>query len=167
MENIIEPIQKTSPKDVFLHLLAIVTLYASAVSLGVLLFDYINLAFPDPLVDGAGYYDYAVQAYHDSIRWSVSALVVVFPVFLFTTRFLNKSYDANPTKRNLRIRKWLVYFTLFATAVVVIGDLVALIYNFLGGEITIRFFLEVLTIALIAGSIFFYYFHDVRKYKTE
>ena len=43
------PTQKTSPKDFFLHLLAIATLYASAINFGTLIFKYIDLALPDPL----------------------------------------------------------------------------------------------------------------------
>ena len=157
-------LSKVSPKDVFLHLLVIIALYASAVGLLVLLFQYVNLAFPDPALEGA---TYTREGYFSSIRFSVSSLVVVFPVFLFTSWFLNKGYNRTPSKRNLKIRKWLVYFTIFAAALVIIGDLITLIYNFLGGELTVRFILKVLAVFFVAGSIFTYYFWDVRKYKTE
>ena len=156
--------QKTSPKDFFLHLLAIATLYASAINFGTLIFQYINIAFPDPL----SYSDYwTVQGTHSAIRWSIASLIIIFPLFIFTSWYLNKGYATTPYKRNLRIRRWLIYFTLFATALVIIGDLVTLVYNLLEGEFTIRFILKVLTVGFIAGSVFFYYFQDVRKYKTE
>ncbi|MEK7085265.1 MAG: DUF5671 domain-containing protein, partial [Patescibacteria group bacterium] len=67
---------------------------------------------------------------------------------------------------NLRIRKWLVYFTLFAASLFIIGDLIALIYNFLQGELTVRFFLKILTVFFVAGSVFWYYFMDIRKHHT-
>lgn len=154
-----EPQQKISPKDVFLHLLAIITLYASAISFLVLAFHYIDLAFPNP-----GQY---LEGIRDSIRFSVSVLVVVFPVYLITSWFLNKSYLALPSRRDLRLRKWLIYLTLFIAALVVIGDLVALIYQLLGGGYTAPFLLKVIAVFFVAGSIFAYYFWDVRRYKTE
>jgi hypothetical protein len=157
-----EPKQKTEPKDIFIHLLAIVTLYASAASFTTLIFQYINIFFPDVLQG-----DYFRSGAYSIIRWSISSLIIVFPVYIFTSRFLNKSYDENPSKRNLRIRKWLIYFTLFAVALIIIGDLVALINNLLGGELTVRFSLKVLTILFVAGSIFFYYFSDLRRHKVD
>jgi uncharacterized membrane protein len=154
--------KKTEPKDIFIHLLAIITLYVSAISFTTLIFQYVNIYFPD-LLQG----DYYRPAAFSKIRWAISSLIIVFPVYLLTSRFLNKSYNDNPSKRNLRIRKWLIYFTLFAAALIIIGDLVALINNLLGGELTVRFLLKVLTILFVAGSIFFYYFSDLRRYKVD
>ena len=57
----------------------------------------------------------------------------------------------------------LEYMTLFVAAGVIIGDVVTLIYNLLGGEITIRFMLKVLVVAFIAGSVFWYYLPDIRR----
>lgn len=161
--EMIQEERKVSPKDVFMHLLAIVTLYASAISFLVLLFQYIDLGFPDVLA--GGYYN--VQGAYSAIRMAIATLVVVFPVHILTMRALQKSYEANPSKRELRIRKWLIYFTLFITALVVIGDLVTLINSFLGGEITMRFLLKALSVFFVAGSIFAYDFYDVKKHGTE
>lgn len=153
-------VKKVSPKDVFLHLLGIVTLYSSAIALITLFFQYANLAFPDPL----NFYRDEILS---TIRFSVSTLIIVFPAYVITTWFLNKSYLSNPERRNLRIRKWLIYFTLFVAALVVIGDLVTLVYNFLGGDITSQFVVKVFSVFFVAGSIFTYYFWDIRKYRTE
>lgn len=155
--------QKTSPKDVFLHLLAILTLYGSGVGFGALLFQYINLWLPDQLEN----FYWTRQGSLGTIRFSIASLIVVFPVYLLTTRFLNKTYFENPSRRNMRIRKWLVYFTVFATALVIIGDLVSLVYSLLGGETTGRFLLKTLVVFFVAGSIFFYYFWDLKTHKTE
>ena len=48
-----------------------------------------------------------------------------------------------------------------------IGDFITLVYNLLGGELTTRFMLKVLTIAVIAGTIFFYYLPDLRLEDTK
>ena len=156
---------KTSPKDVFLHLLAIVALYASGIAFLVLIFQYVNVLFPDPLSDGYSMYRYSGA--YGAIRWSLSSLIIVFPVYLLTTRFLNKSYKKAPAKANLWIRKWLTYFTLFAASLIIIGDLVTLLNNLLGGELTLRFIIKVLAVFFVAGSVFYYYLWEIRKYKSE
>lgn len=149
--------QKSFPKDVFLHLLAAITLYISAGSLIALVFQYINILFPDPLNP----YHYASVT--GSVRWSMAALIIVFPVYLLTSWLLNRDCQTNPEKRELKIRKWLVYFTLFLATVIIITDLVTLVYNFLGGDLTARFLLKVLTVLLVAGTVFGYYLRDLRR----
>ncbi|MBI4094696.1 MAG: hypothetical protein HY435_00695 [Candidatus Liptonbacteria bacterium] len=155
------PVQKTSPRDFFLHLLAVITLYVSAVSFTTLLFQFINYFFPDPLLETY----YVRESIVGPIRWAVASLLVIFPVFAFTTRFLNKNYAKTPYLRNLRIRRWLIYFTLFAASLIIIGDLVALIFRLLGGEITARFVLKVFALLAVTGSIFGYYLWDLREEK--
>jgi len=154
-----EEIKKTGPRDVFLHLLAIITLYFSAINFGVLLFQYINLWLPDPLND----FPFQLDAARQLIRWAVATLVIVFPVYLWISRFLNQEIKQIPEKKELRTRKWLLYFTLFTAAVVIIGDLVSLVYNFLQGELTLRFILKILVVLLIAVAVFAYYLWNLRR----
>lgn len=156
--------QKNSPKDIFLHLLAIIALYASAGSFIALIFQYINIYIPDPL-DQARYYT-RLSAY-STIRWAIASLVVIFPIYVLTSWYVNRMYEMIPERRNLRIRKWLIYFTLFAAALIIIGDLVALIFNFLEGELTARFLLKALAIFFVAGSTFYYYLWDLRRHQIE
>jgi hypothetical protein len=61
------------------------------------------------------------------------------------------------------VRRWLTYLTLFVAAVVLIVDLITLVDNVLGGEVTVRFVLKVLVAGLIAGTIFGYYLWDLRR----
>lgn len=151
---------KTEPKDVFLHLLAIIALYASAAAFLVMIFQYINVLIPDLLTHGY----YQLQSYYGSIRWSISSLIVIFPVYAWAGYYLNKIYSREPEKRNLRIRKWLLNFTVFAAALIIIGDLVTLIYNFLGGDITSRFVLKIAAVFFVAVSVFFYYFWELKSW---
>ena len=148
---------ETSPKDFFLHLLSIVALYASAASFSTLLFQCINAWFPDAV---AGYgFSFSASA----IRWAVAMLIVFFPTYVWTNIFLNKGYIATPEKRELHVRKWLLYFTLFVAALFILGDLVALILNFMQGELTVRFALKVLVILFVAGSVFGYYLWELKN----
>ena len=146
---------KSSPRDVFLHLLAIVALYIAAVSFGTLLFQYVNHFFPDPLNDPLGVASAA-------IRWALASLVIVFPVYVWISWFLGRDAVRDPAKRELLVRKWLLYFTLFLAAIVIITDLVVLIYNFLDGELSARFILKVVAILFIAAVVFGYYFWNLR-----
>jgi len=151
-------IKRNLPRDLFLHLLAIVALYWSSITFITLLWQFINYWLPDALKN---IYNY--QAYFEIIRFAVSSLFIVFPVFIFTSWFLNKIYKKEAVVRESKIRKWLLYFTLFVSALVVMGDLVAVINNLLGGETTLRFILKALSVLLVAGLVFWYYLDDVRR----
>jgi hypothetical protein len=154
-----------SAREAFQYLVLFATLYASAYYLGNLIFDFINLSFPDPswVTDGYAYDGYA----RESIRWSVSALIVAFPVFLYTSWLTSRAIARDPVKRSSKIRRWLTYLTLFIAATVLIGDITTLVYNLLGGELTVRFVLKVVTVALIAGTAFTYYLRDLRVEEQE
>ncbi len=156
-------VSKNLPRDVFLYLLAIVSLIVSAVSFGILLFQYISIYFPDLI----SYPYFSRSDYYSTIRSALAALLVVFPVYVWVSWFLKKDTTKFPEKRELKIRKWLLYLTLFIAALVIIGDLVVLIQNLLEGERSLRFVLKILSILFIAGSIFFNYFYELREKERE
>lgn len=148
---------KTSPKDFFLHLLSNLSLYYCAGWLVSLLYDYINYAF------GRVSYAYGAEFFSGSMRWAIASLLIVFPVYILITRALNRDLDANPEKRELRVRKWLMYLTLSLASIALVVDLIALINQFLSGEFATTFFLKVLAVALVAGMVFAYYFYELRR----
>ena len=161
MENEINPSinsgrARNIPRDLFLHLLAIVTLYWSAISFVTLLWQYINYYFPDVL-------NYYQGSFNEPMRFAIASLIIVFPVFILDSWYLNKIYRKEAEVRESKIRKWLIYLTLFITSLIIIGDLVSVINTFLGGEITARFILKALSILLVAVIIFGYYLDDVRR----
>lgn len=138
-----------------MYLLATITLYFSVYSVISLLFEYINVGFPDALNP---YYDAG-----NSIRWSLALLIIIFPVYFWVSRALYKDTAIDSGKREIRVRKWLLYLTLFLAALLIIGDLVVLIYSFLQGEITMRFLLKVFSVLIAAAGVFCYYLHDLRR----
>ena len=156
------PVPKRQPylsaREAFMYLLTFLTLYISAVSFGTLLFQFINHWLPD-IVPYGTYSD----STHETIRWSASSLLIAYPLFLFMSWLLRKEILKDPDKRASKIRKWLTYITLFIAAGVIIGDLITLVFNMLGGELTLRFILKILTVGAIAGAIFGYYLWDLRK----
>ena len=151
-----------SAREAFIYLLLFSTLYVSAYSLGSLLFQFINRAFPDPVTPAS-----AVQYSREAMRWSVSSLIVAFPVFLYMSRLTSRTIRLDPTQRGSKLRRDLTYLTLFVAALTLIGDFIALVYSFLGGELTVRFVLKALTIGVIAGASFGYYLWDLRVEEKE
>ena len=148
-------------RDAFLYLLLFLMLYVSAYHLGSLLFDIINAAIPDPADSNATSY---VRA---SIRWSISSLLVAFPVFVYVSLLVGREIAADPNKRHSRVRRWLTYTTLFLAASILVGDVISLIYSLLGGEITSRFLLKVLVVGFIAGTVFWYYLSTLDDARAE
>src|ERR1700722_17270447 len=156
-----KPRPQLSARDAFFSLVMFTTLYISSYSLGSLLFDIIEKALPDPTVR-------AIQVWgRDSMRWSASSLIVAFPTFLLISWYIGTDLVRNPIKRLSPIRRWLTYLTLFVASCVLIGDVISLVYNALGGELTSRFVLKVLTVAAIAGTVFGYYLSDLRHEERE
>lgn len=151
-------IKRNLPRDVFLHIFSIVALYWSAVNFLVLCWQYVNYFFPDIFA-----VRYGSQSYIWPIRFAVSSLVIMFPLFIFVSWYLNKVYRKDSAVRESKIRKWLIYLTLFVAALVLAGDLVSVIYNFLGGEVTAKFILKALSVLVVAAAIFMYYLDDVRR----
>ncbi|MES2436986.1 MAG: DUF5671 domain-containing protein [Patescibacteria group bacterium] len=141
---------RMTPKDFFLHLGAMVALYITVPTLLVLLFSIIDSAFP--IV--RDYY----SNYTPNISFPVATLIVVFPIFLLLSWLLQKSYAEDSHKKNLIMRKWLLYITLFVSGIVIAGDLVTVIYYFLDGQlITNAFILKVIAVFVVATAVFVYY----------
>lgn len=147
-----------SAREAFFYLILFSMLFVSAYSLGALVFEFIERAYPDP-ASLSSWSEYSTR----TVRWSIARLVVAFPIFLYVAHRIHRELMLDPAKRTSRTRKWFTYIALFIAAVILIGDLVVLVYNVLGGELTVRFILKVLTVILIAGSIFGYYLWDLRR----
>ncbi|MBW2508164.1 MAG: hypothetical protein JRE81_06010 [Deltaproteobacteria bacterium] len=157
-----KPKPSTSAQEAFLYLVLFTTLLLSAYNLGAVVFEFIERAFPDPAASG-----FDDEWHIERLRWSVSTLIVAFPVFALVSHLIGRGIRRDPIKRASGIRRWLTYATLFVAAAVLIADVTTLVYNVLGGELTVRFVLKVVTVALIAGVVFAYYLYDLRKEEKE
>jgi len=143
-------------RDFFLQLGAIVTFYACVISLITLLFDAINFAYPKV----ADYYSY----YTPSISFQVAMIIVAFPLFIFFSWLLQKSYQTEPALRDSLVRRWFSFITISLAGGVIAGDLITILYMFLDGqELTTAFLLKVLTLIVISGGVFIYYFREIKN----
>ena len=150
--------KRNVPRDVFLHLFLMAALYWFSISFITLLWQYINYFFPDILTA-----KYESPFYLGAVRFAVSSLIIVFPLFILVSWHLNRIYKKEEQVRESKFRKWLIYLTLFITSLIIVGDLISVINIFLGGEITVRFVLKALSILVVAGAIFSYYLDDVKR----
>jgi len=150
-------------RDAFLNLLTFGALYTWATSLIILLFIYIEFAFPDP----AWRMSYARLAEIQSvIRAQVAIVIVSFPVFLTLWHFLLREIRLHPEKATMR--RWLGYLSIFIGALTLSGDIMTLIYYSLEGQLTTRLLLKSAALFLIAGSLVSYLAFTLRsETKTE
>ncbi len=147
-------------RDFFLHLGSMISLYAVCISFVNLLFRIINKSYPEV----NKYYYWANSS---EISFPVAVLIIVFPLFILISYLVNKSYNEDQNKKNLSVRKWLTYITLFIAGIIFTGDLIWILYKFLDGQdITWAFILKALTVLGVSGVVFGYYISEIRDHVT-
>jgi hypothetical protein len=138
-------------RDAFFYLLSFSMLGVWTIALGTLVFVYLEKWFPDAL-SKTGFADAAF-----TLSANLAMVMVGFPLYMVTMRFIVRELGAHPEKHDSGVRKWLTYIALFIAAGVVAGDLITFLAYFLRGELTVRFVLKVATAGVIAGGVFWYY----------
>jgi len=149
-----------SPKNFFLQIGIIATLYASIVSFLTFVFGLIDHVFPNIL----DYYN----STNEGVRYSISILIVMFPLFLWLSRIHRKTIIASPEIKDSKLRKWLIYLTLFLAGLTVAIDVIVLINAFLGGEaLVVSFILKVAVVLVVALTVFYFYLKDIKGFWDE
>ncbi|TXG79569.1 MAG: hypothetical protein E6R14_10755, partial [Thermomicrobiales bacterium] len=158
--------KKASTVDVVINFFSFILLGIVATAVGTLYYQIINLSFPDAL-DMMNYYSLASAT--STIHYSIAALLIGFPLYYFAMRLWFRKFREDEGRTESKLSKWLTYLVLLAAAVTIVGDLIAVLFTLLQGEITARFFLKALVILGIAGSIFGFYYLERRKiqYRTD
>lgn len=144
---------RTSPKDFFLHLFSTIILYTVVGSLIDLSFTIVNRLFPDTL---SNYFSAG------SLIWPISMLIVLTPLLYLFEHLITRDIVAMPEKRDIWIRRWRIFLTLFLNVATIAGDLIALINTYLNGEISTRFILKVLIVFIISAIVFAYYYLSLK-----
>jgi len=153
--------KKSSTVEVVLNFFSFILLGIVVSAFGVLIFEIIDKYFPDPLVSQYSYSSGRVSA--SSIHYSIAALIIGFPLYYASMKLWFKKFREEEGKKESRLTKWVTYLVLLAAAVTVVGDLIAIVFHFLQGELTVRFFLQAITILIISGGIFSFYFLERKK----
>lgn len=146
---------RAQSQNFFLHLGVIVALYTSAISFIAFMFQAINYAFPDR----QAYYG---DPFGTGMRMAISTLFIAFPVMIYLIKLTHGFLKKNTSLKDGAVRRWLAYFTIFVAGIVLAGDLIFTLNQFLSGEITTRFILKALTVLFVAGAVFWFTFKDLK-----
>jgi type II secretory pathway pseudopilin PulG len=144
-------------KFAFFYMLSLVALLFMSLSGGMIIFQIINKNVIDVLNEFAGRFD------PDQLKFAISALIIASPIYYLTMRQIVRNLFSGELAKESGIRKWLTYFILFVTSVVMLGWFIAVVRSFLDGELTTKFILKALTAISIAALIFTFYFYDIKR----
>ncbi len=156
--------QKVIPttKDAIVYIGILISLIVSVWNIINVVFEAINKAFPDALNNN---YNYIYS--FDSLRWSISILIVIFPIYIIISHVAARDIEKDLSKKDLGIRKFTLFGALFISGISIIGSLITTIYFFLGGETSPRFFLKVLFVILVSIIISSYYYYLTKRDYTQ
>lgn len=157
MENQTQQNGGNSAQDFFLYLVTFLSLAFVSFGEGSILFGFIDKFVTD--MEGGAYPAFNQEV----VKFGIAALIIAGPIYFIISRIITKRINEERISLESVVRKWLTYIVLFFASAIVIGDLITLVINFLGGDFSASFLLKVLVILLIAGGIFSYYFWDMRR----
>lgn len=150
---------RTTPKDFFLWLGAIIALYASITSFFALMFQYVDLVFPDPLA-------YYSDPFSTGMRVAMATLIVMVPTFLALLLTIRREIVREPGKADIWVRRWALVLTIFIAGLTAAIDLITLLTTYLGGDFTTRFALKAAVVLLISILTCLHFLADYRGYWT-
>jgi len=137
------PVPVVSARDFFTYALIFVSLGVAAWHLVSLAHSLIDRIFEPLETWRAG-----------RINWSLAALAVFGPIYLFLARQAAGRLRADPQRHRSAVRRWTEALILLLTVLALLGTLVATVYAFLEGEADLQFLLKASVAAAVAGGIF-------------
>lgn len=144
--------------DAFLNLLSLITLGWLSHAFGAVCFQLINKNLGD-----LNSYISSAQYYNGMLKYGIASLLVIAPVYFLAVNLLHIQYKKGGLSHDSGIYKWLTYLMLLISSLTIVGSLITLIASFLDGNYALPFVLKVLTVIVIASTIFGYYLYDLRR----
>jgi hypothetical protein len=137
-------------RDAFYYLLNFITLGFWTVALGQIWYTLIERRFPDAL-------DSTYTGGMDGITGQLAIVIVTFPAFLAVHFLIRAQLRRRPDLYYSPVRRWLTYIALVFAAIVLVMDAVWFVTSFLQGQLSVRFWLDSLVLAVLGGGVFLYY----------
>lgn len=144
-------------KYAFYYLLSLVALVFTALSVGMIVFGIINSS----IVDTLAYNSY--NSIDAQLKFAISAIFIAAPIYYFLSHLINRGLIKKEIEINSALRRWLTYFIILVASITILGVFISVINNFLSGNLTLRFILQLATTLLIAASVFSFYFYDIKR----
>lgn len=149
-------------KEFFLEIAIFSSLVSSIVSFVYILFLAIDKRFEDVLnVNNYGYND------NSDLASMASVLLVVFPLYLIFAWTKANNFKKSPSRKDVKAFEYGIYLTMFSTILFFVGSLIAVIYNFLMGELSVVFGLKLCVVLLVSLSLFGYSYFSLRRDFTK
>lgn len=152
---------KNDAKYAFYYLLSLAALIFTAFATGMVSFSIINKTIPDVINS------YNSNGYDGQLKFAISALLIAAPIFYYISHLISRGLCQGELSKESGIRRWLTYFILLISSLIILGVFVDVINNFLSGELTSRFALKALTVFVLSALPFAYYFYDIRREAPE
>ncbi|PZO63225.1 MAG: hypothetical protein DI498_13885 [Paracoccus denitrificans] len=137
-----------SAKEALVYGLLFITLGAICCYSVILWFGTVNYLLPEP--------DQRYGA-SSSTRFGIATLVATVPVFLWMNARVQAASDADQGQRRSLVRRWFAAVTMLLAVLTLLGDLVAVVYAALNGDVTLRFVTKALVVAVMGVLAFAYY----------
>lgn len=153
-------IENNAAKFAFYYILSLIALIFTALSTGMIIFQIINKNIADVIIQNVS--DFSP----DQLKFAISALVISAPIFYITNWQILKNLFSGSFNKDSDVRKGLTYLVLLVSSVVMLGWLIAIVNNFLDGELTIKFILKALVAIGLAAAIFTFYYYDIKRDKV-
>jgi hypothetical protein len=142
-------------KYAFYYLLSLVALVFMTLSVGMIAYGIIDKTIPDAV----NYF----SSIDSQLKFAISALFIATPIFYVLSWLIGRGLQSGELTKDSGIRRWLTYFILFISSLVVLGVLISVINVFLSGELTARFIWKALTVFVISAAVFAFYLYDIRR----
>jgi RsiW-degrading membrane proteinase PrsW (M82 family) len=152
---------KHNAKYAFYYLLSLVALVFTAFAVGAAAFALVDKFVPDPLVSSSG------QNIDSRLRFAIAALLIAAPAYYYLTALIARGLRRGELSKDSGLRRWLTYLIILVSSIIILVSLIVTISDFLSGELSWRFGLQILSIIIIAALAFAYYLYDIRREKPE
>ncbi len=149
--------EQHSAKYSFYYLLSLVSLIFIGISVGLVAFGIINKSVIDPLSNS--YY----RNYDSSLRFAISAILIATPIYYYSLFLIKQGFKKNEISSDSSIRKWLTYFIILVSSLIILGVFISVMNNFLSGGLSLKFILQALSVFIISALVFSFYFYDVKS----
>lgn len=124
------------------------------------LFQFVNKYVPDV----SNINEFNASVFDDAgLKIGLSMLLVASIVYFIAAKIVNKKLIKNDIRPNSLVRKFLTYIALFILVAISIGSLVALVFNYLNGELTGNTFGKIAAFFVVNGFFALFYFWEIRR----
>lgn len=152
--------KNSAPKFAFYYLLSLVALIFMTISTGMIFFQVINKYLPDL------FGNYGADFSSGALKFAISAIIISSPIFYIVTRFICRHLYKGTLDKDAGIRRWLSYFILFVSAVIIIVSLIMTINSYLNGELTNKFIWKMVVVVALSAIVFSFYLYDIKREKV-